>query len=51
MTFLDRKLCQMLIKSVKKKNPEDLAVWEKALLEAGNQKMDWTDPQYLTDKK
>ena len=42
MSFTDRNLCKLLIKSVGKKKPEDCAVWEKALLEAGDQKCDWT---------
>lgn len=47
MTFIDRKLCQMLQKAVAKKEPDKLEVWEKALMEAGNQRGDWTDKAYL----
>ena len=37
----------MLQKAVAKKKPEDCEVWEKALMEAGDQKHDWTDKSYL----
>ena len=47
MTFADRTLCRMLQKAVAKKKPEDCEIWEKALLEAGDQKHDWTDRSYL----
>ena len=47
MHFADRTLCKMLIKSVSKKDPGTLAVWEKALLEAGDKACDWTDKEYL----
>ena len=47
MTFADRTLCRMLQKAVAKKKPEDCELWEKALLEAGDQKHDWTDRSYL----
>ena len=47
MTFADRTLCRMLQKAVAKKKPEDCELWEKALLEAGDQKHDWTDKAYL----
>ena len=47
MTFIDRNLCKLLIKSVKKKKSEDLLVWGKALLEAGDGPNDWSDPSYL----
>lgn len=47
MTFADRTLCKMLIKSVAKKDPDTLEVWEKALLEGRDQKRDWTDRSYI----
>ena len=47
MSILDRNLCKMLQKAVAKKKPEDCEVWEKALMEAGEQKHDWTDKSYL----
>lgn len=43
MSFVDRNLCKMLLKAVSKKNPEDCEVWERALMEAGTDKYDWTD--------
>ena len=47
MTVMDRGLCRMLQKAVAKKDPETLEVWEKALLEAGTERHDWTDRSYL----
>lgn len=47
MSFLDRNMCKMLRKSVSKKDPSSLELWEKALLEAGKGKCDWTDEKYL----
>jgi menaquinone-dependent protoporphyrinogen IX oxidase len=47
MTVMDRGLCRMLQKAVAKKDPEALEVWEKALLEAGTERHDWTDRSYL----
>ena len=47
MSLADRTLCRMLQKAVAKKKPEDCEIWEKALLEAGDQKHDWTDKSYL----
>ena len=47
MSFTDRTLCGMLRKAVAKKAPEDLEVWEKALMEAGGSKCDWTDRKYV----
>ena len=47
MSLADRTLCRMLQKAVAKKKPEDCEIWEKALLEAGDQKHDWTDKTYL----
>ncbi len=48
MGFVDKNLCKMLQKSVSKKDPNELAVWEKALLEAGESVCDWTNKAYLT---
>ena len=47
MSLADRTLCRMLQKAVAKKKPENCEIWEKALLEAGDQKHDWTDRSYL----
>lgn len=47
MTMIDRNLCKMLQKSLAKRPPESLALWEKALLEAGNTHCDWTDRHSL----
>ena len=43
MRFADKVLCRMLHGAVAKKKPEDRAVWEKALMEAGSVKHDLTD--------
>ena len=43
----DRLLCTMLLKSVKKRDPNTLEPWMSALLEAGDSARDWTDPMYL----
>ena len=48
MGFADKTLCKMLIKSVSKKDPASLEVWEKALLEGKDKKCDWTDKSYIT---
>ena len=47
MSFIDRNMCKMLRKSVSKKNPNELELWEKALVAAGDEKCDWTDKKYL----
>ena len=47
MSFADRNLCKMLRKAVAKKDPSEYEVWEKALMEAGDSKCDWTDKSYL----
>lgn len=47
MSFKDRTLCNMLRKVVSKKSPDDYEVWEKALMEAGDNDCDWTDKNYL----
>ena len=48
MSFVDRNLCKMLQKAVAKKKPENCEVWEKALMEAGDTKHDWTDRSYIS---
>ena len=40
MSFKDRTLCKMLRKAVAKKNPADYEIWEKAIMEAGENKCD-----------
>ena len=47
MSFKDRTLCKMLRKAVSKKNPDDYEIWEKAIMEAGEKKCDWTDKKYV----
>jgi len=47
MGFMDKKLCKMLLKAVSKKKPEECEVWEKALVEAGFTKHDWTSRDYI----
>ena len=47
MSFKDRTLCNMLRKAVAKKDPADYEIWEKALMEAGEDKCDWTDRKYI----
>lgn len=47
MSFIDKNMCKMLKKSVSKKDPKELKVWEKALVDAGDEKCDWTDKKYL----
>ena len=47
MNFADRNLCRLLQKVVAKKKTGDYEVWEKALIEAGNKKCDWTDKAYI----
>ncbi len=47
MSFTDRNLCKMLRKSVAKKDPSEYEAWEKGLMEAGDDKCDWTDKSYL----
>lgn len=47
MSIVDRNLCKMLRKAVAKKKPEELENWEKALMEAGDGRCDWTDKAYL----
>lgn len=47
MSFIDRNMCKLLRKSVSKKDPNELEIWEKALVAAGDEKCDWTDKKYL----
>ncbi len=47
MNFVDKNLCKMLQKAVAKKNPEEYAPWERALMDAGNNNCDWTEKKYL----
>ncbi len=47
MSFIDRALCNMLRKSVAKKNPADYEPWEKALMAVEKGKSDWTDKKYI----
>ena len=47
MNFADRNLCRLLQKIVAKKKTGDYEVWEKALIEAGIKKCDWTDKAYI----
>ncbi|MDD6191279.1 MAG: flavodoxin domain-containing protein [Firmicutes bacterium] len=47
MSIVDRNLCNLLRKSVAKKDPKDYEVWEQALMAAGDEKCDWTDRKYI----
>lgn len=47
MSFVDRKLCGMLVKSLKKQDPSTYEPWQAALAEAVGQTCDWTDQKYL----
>ena len=47
MSFKDKIMCKMLIKEVSKKDPADYEIWEKAIMEARENKCDWTDKKYL----
>ena len=47
MSMVDRNLCGLLRKAVSKKDPKDYALWERALMAAGEDKCDWTDQKYL----
>lgn len=47
MNAIDRNLCKMLRKATAKKPPSEYEPWERALMEAGEEKRDWTDPKYL----
>lgn len=47
MGFVDRSLCKLLKKAVAKKDPDEYEIWEKALMDAGDKKCDWTDRKYI----
>lgn len=47
MTFVDKTLCKLLQKTVAKQDPATYEPWQKALMEANDQKCDWTDKEYL----
>lgn len=47
MSFLDRKLCQLLQKAVARKDPANLELWEQALMASAGQAADWTAPENL----
>ena len=47
MSFKDRTLCNLLRKAVAKKDPADYEIWEKAIMEAGENNCDWTDMKYI----
>lgn len=47
MSFIDRTMCKLLKKSVAQKPPDELEIWEKALVDAGDETCDWTDKKYL----
>lgn len=47
MSIVDRNLCKMLQKTLAKKDPSEYEIWEKALMEAGSEKCDWTDEKYI----
>lgn len=47
LSFADRTLCKMLFKAIAKKDPATYEPWEKALMEAYEQRCDWTDRSSL----
>ncbi len=47
LSFTDRTLSKMLFKAIAKKDPATYEPWEKALMEAYEQKCDWTDRSSL----
>ena len=47
MSFIDRKLCNVLRKMLSKKDPSEYEPWAKALMDAGDEKADWTDKKYI----
>lgn len=47
MGTVDRNLCKMLQKAAAKKPPSQYEPWERALMEAGDGRCDWTDRKYL----
>ncbi|HQC55016.1 MAG TPA: flavodoxin domain-containing protein [Clostridia bacterium] len=47
MSFIDRKLCNLLRKMLAKKDPSEYEPWAKALMDAGDAKANWTDKKYI----
>ena len=47
MSLVDRTLCKLLQKSVAKKPEGECQSWELALRQAGENRADWTHPDYL----
>lgn len=47
MSFADRTICKMLLKSVAKQDPSTYEPWQQALVCAGKEKCDWTEKRYL----
>lgn len=47
MNVIDRNLCRMLRKAVAKKEPSGYEIWERALMEAGEERCDWTDKERI----
>lgn len=47
MSWRDRTLCNLLKKSVAKKDPATYEPWEVALMQASGSNCDWTDKEYL----
>lgn len=45
--FIDRTLCRLLRKSLRKKDPAALEPWMEAFFEADGKSCDWTDRSYL----
>ena len=45
--FYRQKYVKLLRRSILKKDPNELEIWEKVLLSAGNEKCDWIDKKYL----
>lgn len=47
MTLEDRMLCNILKKSVSKKDPQQYEPWEEALMQSTGSDVDWTDISYI----
>lgn len=47
MKLIDKMLCKLLLRMLKKKDPSTMAPWEKALNAAGERKASWYDENYL----
>ena len=47
MNDIDKFLCRTLLYAVSRKDPEGYEPWEKALVEAGLERRDWTDKKYI----